>query len=132
LSREIGDLVSKSALHRWVQEAGERDCTKENLEWEGMIKRGEAPESFKEKKDLVVVEVDATSIASQRERGGKEERESKLEVKLRVMYTGRESYGKGKNRLKDKVVYGGLEGAEEFGEMRMHSYESYGLKGRRN
>ena len=32
------------------------------------------------------------------------------------MYTGRESYGKGKNRLKDKVVYGGLGGAEEFGE----------------
>ena len=80
MSREIGDLVSKSALHRWVQEAGERYCTKENLEWEGMIKRGEAPESFKEKKDLVVVEVDATSIASQRERGGKEEQKSKLEV----------------------------------------------------
>lgn len=116
LSREIGDWVSKSALHRWVQEAGERYCAKENLEWEGMIKRGEAPESFKEKKDLVVVEVDATSIARQRERWGKEEQKSKLEVKLGVMYTGRESYGKGKNRLKDKVVYGGLEGAEEFGE----------------
>jgi len=32
------------------------------------------------------------------------------------MYTGRERYGKGKHRLKEKVVYGGLEGAEEFGE----------------
>jgi hypothetical protein len=47
---------------------------------------------------------------------GKEGQKSKLEVKLGVMYTGRESYGKGKNRLKEKVVYGGLEGAEEFGE----------------
>lgn len=116
LSREIGDLVSKSLLHGWVQEAGQRYCEKENVEWEGMVKRGEAPESSAEKKDLVVVEVDATSIASQRARGRREEQKSRLEVKLGVMYTGRESYGKGKNRLKEKVVYGGLEGAEEFGE----------------
>jgi len=116
LSREIGDLVSKSLLHGWVREAGQRYCEKENLEWEGMVKRGESPESSGEKKDLVVVEVDATNIASQRARGKREEQKSRLEVKLGVMYTGRERYGRGKNRLKDKVVYGGLEGAEEFGE----------------
>ena len=116
LSREIGDLVSKSALHGWVQEAGERYCAEENLEWEGMVKRGEAPESSERRRGLVVVEIDATSIARQKERRREEGQKSKLEVKLGVMYTGRESYGRGKNRLKEKVVYGGLEGAEEFGE----------------
>jgi hypothetical protein len=117
LSREVGDLVSKSLVHGWVQEAGQRYCEKENLEWEGMVKRGESPGQRRgEKKDLVVVEVDATSIASQRARGRREEQKSRLEVKLGVMYTVRERYGRGKNRLKDKVVYGGLEGVEEFGE----------------
>jgi hypothetical protein len=97
LSREIGDLVSKFLLHGWVQEGGQRYCEKENLEWEGMVKRGESPESSGEKKDLVVVEVDATSLASQRVKGRSGEQKSKLEVKLGVMYTGRESYGEGKN-----------------------------------
>lgn len=116
LSREIGDLLSKSALHRWVQEAGRRYCEEEDLVWRGMIERGEVVDGGGEKRDLVVVEVDATNIASRRAAGKGEVQKSKLEVKLGGMYTGRESYGKGKHRLKEKVVYGGLEGAEEFGE----------------
>jgi hypothetical protein len=62
----------------------------------------------------VVLEVDGTMIHSQ------EKGEDDFEAKLGIMYSGKELESKKANhrryRLKEKVIYGGIEGTDDFGE----------------
>ncbi|MBA7671167.1 hypothetical protein ES703_79319 [subsurface metagenome] len=62
----------------------------------------------------MVLEVDGTMIHSQ------EKGEDDFKVKLGIMYSGKELESKKakhkRYRLKDKVTYGGIEGADDFGE----------------
>jgi hypothetical protein len=62
----------------------------------------------------VVLEVDGIMIHSQ------EKGEDDFEAKLGIMYSGKELESKKakhrRYRLKDKVVYAGIEGADDFGE----------------
>lgn len=65
-------------------------------------------------REIVVMEVDGTLVHPQ-EKGG-----DNFEVKLGITYLGKELESKKakqrRYRLKDKVIYGGVEGADDFGE----------------
>jgi hypothetical protein len=71
-------------------------------------------EGEEEEREIVVVEADGTMLSSQEERG------DRFEVKLGLMYTGKELESEGakwkRYRLKEKVLYGGVEEGEAFGE----------------
>jgi hypothetical protein len=64
--------------------------------------------------EAVVLEVDGTMLHSQ------EKGEDDFEAKLGIMYSGRELESKKakhrRYRLKEKVIYGEIEGADDFGE----------------
>jgi len=114
LAQEIGEELSHRTLHRWVQE----ECRK--LRGEGEAKRrrgfeeGDTLEGEEEEGEIVVVEVDGTMLSSHERRG------DRFEVKLGLMYSGKELESeeakRKRYRLKEKVVYGGVEEAEAFGE----------------
>jgi hypothetical protein len=79
----------------------------------------------------VVVEVDGTMLASQEKRG------EHLEAKLGLMYTGKELESEGakrrRYRLKEKVLYGGVEESQAFGEkLYLKGEESLSLGQARN
>ncbi|MBP7792216.1 MAG: UPF0236 family protein [Candidatus Goldbacteria bacterium] len=112
LGNEIGASIGRTTLHRFVREAGQKYSEIEKKQWLEM--REKEQDGPKEGKDLAVIEIDATYIHQQRRKW--QRNKENLDVKLGIIYTGRERFGKNKYRLKDKVVYGGIEGAEEFGE----------------
>jgi hypothetical protein len=65
-------------------------------------------------REIVVLEVDGTLLHSQ------EKGEDNFEAKLGIMYSGKELESKKakhrRYRLKEKVIYGGIEGTDDFGE----------------
>ena len=65
-------------------------------------------------REIVVLEVDGTLLHFQ------EKGEDNFEAKLGIMYSGKELESKKTKRrsyrLKEKVIYGGIEGADDFGE----------------
>jgi hypothetical protein len=65
-------------------------------------------------REIVVLEMDGTLLHSQ------EKGEDNFEAKLGIMYSGKELESKKakhrRYRLKEKVIYGGIEGADDFGE----------------
>jgi len=115
LGAEIGEVVSHRTLHRWVQEEGkklgaqEEEVRRRVFEGAQTLEREEGPE-----REIVVVEVDGTMLASQEKRG------EHFEAKLGLMYSGKELESKEakrrRYRLKEKVLYGGVEDSQAFGE----------------
>jgi len=112
LGNELGVSIGRTTLHGFVREAGKRYGEKEQEQWKEMGNKWD--ERQKEGRDLAVIEIDATYIHQQRRKW--QRYKGNLDVKLGIIYTGREKIGKDKYRLKEKIVYGGIEGAEEFGE----------------
>lgn len=114
LALVLGDEVNHRTIHHWVQKVGERVVEKEEEGREATFGCGEVPRRDGKVREIVVVEVDGTTVSSQ------EEGEEQFEMKLGVMYSGKELESKKakhkRYRLKEKVLYGGVEGAEEFGE----------------
>jgi len=114
LAQEIGEELSHRTLHRWVQEEGRRLRREEETKRRRIFEEGDTLEGEGEEREIVVVEVDGTMLSSQEERG------ERFEVKLGLMYTGKELESKEakrrRYRLKEKVLYGGVEEGEAFGE----------------
>jgi len=114
LALVIGEEVNHRTIHHWVQKVGGRVVEKEEERREATFGCGEVPRRDGRVREIVVVEVDGTTLSSQ------EEGEEQFEMKLGVMYSGKELESRRakrkRYRLKEKVLYGGVEGAEEFGE----------------
>jgi hypothetical protein len=115
LGEEIGEVVSHRTLHRWVQEQGGKLGAEEEEVRRRVFEVGDTLEQEEgQEREIVVVEVDGTMLASQDNRG------QRFEVKLGLMYTGKELESKEakhkRYRLKEKVLYGGVEEAQAFGE----------------
>lgn len=115
LGEEIGEVVSHRTLHRWVQEEGGKLGAEEEEVRGRVFEGGDTLEQEEgQEREIVVVEVDGTMLASQDNRG------QRFEVKLGLMYTGKELESKEakhkRYRLKEKVLYGGVEEAQAFGE----------------
>jgi hypothetical protein len=71
LGEEIGEVVSHRTLHRWVQEQGEELRAEEEEVRRRVFEGGDTLEQEEgEEREIVVVEVDGTMLASQEKRGG--------------------------------------------------------------
>jgi len=118
LAQEIGEVLSHRTLHRWVQEEGKRLRREEEAKRERVFEEGDTLDAEEEEREIVVVEVDGTMLSSQERQ--RMERGERFEVKLGLLYTGKELESKQarrkRYRLKEKVLYGGVEEAEAFGE----------------
>jgi len=114
LRHEIGDEISHRTIHRWAQEEGKKLRNEEEARQEAVFGRAEKVRNDGKEREIVVLEVDGTMIHSQ------EKGEDDFEAKLAIMYSGKELESKKakhrRYRLKDKVVYAGIEGADDFGE----------------
>jgi len=114
LRHEIGDEISHRTIHRWAQEEGKKLRDEEEARQEAVFGRAEKVRNDGKEREIVVLEVDGTMIHSQ------EKGEDDFEAKLGIMYSGKELESKKakhrRYRLKDKVVYAGIEGADDFGE----------------
>jgi hypothetical protein len=100
LSEELRTPVSAQSVHSWVQEMGERVVEHE------LTAPGVPPAT----RELVVAEWDDTLVRSQ------EEGERQFAVKLGIGYSQKQQVGAKRWKLPDKIIYGGVEGPEEFAE----------------
>jgi hypothetical protein len=114
LRHETGDEISYRTIHRWAQEEGKKLREEEEARQEAVFARAEKIRNDGKQREIVVLEVDGTMLHSQ------EKGEDDFEAKLGIMYTGKELESKKakhrRYRLKEKVVYGGIETADDFGE----------------
>lgn len=115
LSRELGERLGKSSLHRWVQQEGKRLLTQVRAEWEA-LQQAAAPPGEGAAAPAVVLEADATSLASQ-----DPQHPGRLVAKLGLAYTGKERYSsndakQAKYRLLNKLLCGGVTDWETFGQ----------------
>lgn len=114
LRHEIGDEISYRTIHRWAQEEGKKLREEEEARQEAVFGRAEKVRGDGKEREIVVLEVDGTLLHSQ------EKGEDNFKAKLGIMYSGKELESKKarhrRYRLKEKVIYGGIEGADDFGE----------------
>lgn len=116
LSRELGERIGKSRLHRWVQQDGQRLMTQVVAEWQALQQAAAPPRQGAAAPAAVVLEADATSLASQ-----DPQHPGRLWAKLGLAYTGKEVYSKAhakvaKYRLLNKLLCGGVTDWDTFGQ----------------
>ncbi|MCL5074521.1 MAG: UPF0236 family protein [Chloroflexi bacterium] len=113
-SEEVGEEVNHRMLWWMAQREGEKIVAKEEEEWKAVFEEGVVPERDEKEREIVVSEVDGIMLKAQGEA------EDRFEVRLGVLFSGRElesETAKHKRyRLVERVRYGGVEEAEEFGE----------------
>lgn len=114
LRRWIGAFVDHRTVYAWVKQAGVKVVAEEDALQEAVFGYGEVPPCAPGERELVVTEVDGTFIKAQREEF------PSFEVRLGVLFSGKElesTMAKHQRyRLLERVVYGGVERAEDFGE----------------
>lgn len=114
----LAGLMETALDHRtvyaWVQQAGARVVAEENEQQEAVFGRGEEAPRDSQVREIVVTEVDGTFLKGQREQA------PEFEVRLGVLYSGKElessTAKRRRYRLRERVLYGGVEAAEAFGE----------------
>lgn len=106
--------VDHRTVYAWVREAGAQVVAEEEVHQEAVFGHGEVPPCGEGDRELVVAEVDGTFVKAQRE--GVPD----FEVRLGVLYSGKElesiAAKHRRYRLLERVCYGGVESAEDFGE----------------
>lgn len=115
LQQWLGAFVDHRTVYSWVRQLGMEVVAEEEALQEAVFERGEAPPSALGERELVVAEVDGTFIKAQRE-----VRLRRIEVRMGVLFTGKtlESVTAKyrRYRLEERVLYGGVETAQDFGE----------------
>jgi len=116
LSRELGERLGKSSLHRWVQQDGQRLMAQVIAEWQALQQAAAPPHQGATAPAAVVLEADATSLASQ-----DPQHPGRLWAKLGLAYTGKERYSskdakQTKYRLLNKLLCGAVTDWETFGQ----------------
>jgi len=110
----MGTALDHRTVYAWVQQAGSQVVADEDEQQEAVFGRGQEAPSDPRVREMVVTEVDGTFLKAQRE-GAPE-----FEVRLGVLYSGKQlesSTAKHRRyRLQERVLYGGVEPAEAFGE----------------
>ncbi|MGA9533435.1 MAG: UPF0236 family protein, partial [Anaerolineales bacterium] len=110
----IDEQIDHRTLYRWVQQAGAAIVLEEDEQQQAVFRDGVVPERDPTQREIVLAEVDGTFLKSQREDG------DKFEVRLGVLATGKRlvsSTARHKRyRLLERVRYGGVEAAQDFGE----------------
>lgn len=106
--------IDHRSLYRWVQREGIVIVAEEDDLQQAVFQHGEVPERHPKERELILAEVDGTFLRAQREES------NRFEVRLGVLTTGKELESlTAKNRryrLQERVRYGGVEAAGDFGE----------------
>jgi hypothetical protein len=114
LSSFVEAPIDHRSLYRWVQKEGAAIVEEEDDLQEAVFQHGVIPDRDSKEREIVLAEVDGTFLRAQREEG------DKFEVRLGVLTTGKELESlTAKNRryrLQERVRYGGVEAAGDFGE----------------
>lgn len=110
----LGASLDHRTVYAWVQQAGAEVVEEEDDRQEAVFGCGEEPASDPGVREIVVTEVDGTFIKGQRQQA------PNFEVRLGVLFSGKECESATakhrRYRLKERVLYGGVEPAEAFGE----------------
>ena len=110
----LGVEIDHRTVHAWVQQAGQAVVEEEDAEQEAVFGDGEQPASDPGVREIVVTEVDGTFIKAQREEF------PSFEVRVGVLFSGKKlesaTARHRRYRLTERVLYGGIEPAEAFGE----------------
>lgn len=114
LAAWLGTPLDHRTVYAWVQQAGQVIVEEEDEQQEAVFEDGEQPVSDPGVREIVVTEVDGTFVKAQREGA------PNFEVRLGVLFSGKEQESATakhqRYRLKERVLYGGVEPAEAFGE----------------
>lgn len=114
LSRWLGTPLDHRTVYARVKQAGQVVVEEEDAQQEAVFEDGEQPVSDPAVREIVVTEVDGTFVKAQREGV------PNFEVRMGVLFSGKElesATAKHKRyRLMERVLYGGVEPAEAFGE----------------
>lgn len=114
----LGGLLDESldhrTLHRWLQQAGARIVAEQDHQQTAVFVHGEIPPRDVRQREIVLAEVDGTFLRAQREEG------PEFEVRLGVLTSGKAlespTARHRRYRLLERVRYGGVESARDFGE----------------
>jgi hypothetical protein len=111
--------IDHRSLYRWVQREGAAIVQEEDNLQKAVFQHGEVPTRNPKERELILAEVDGTFLRAQREES------DRFEVRLGVLATGKELESlTAKNRryrLKERIRYGGVETAGDFGERLSHA-----------
>jgi hypothetical protein len=114
LSGWLETPLDHRTVYGWVQQVGQVVVEEEDEQQRSAFEDGEQPPSDPGVREIVVTEVDGTFIKAQREGS------PSFEVRLGVLFSGKElesaTAKHRRYRLKERVLYGGVERAEVFGE----------------
>jgi hypothetical protein len=117
LRRLSGMQMSRMGIWKVVQAKGKEKRERVEEQRQKVFALGELPVSDKPAKKAVVVEIDGTMLASREVTDIEEVRgKRKMEVKLGVAFTGTQRVSKNRRRTVQRMVYGDIASAEEFGE----------------
>lgn len=110
----LGVWVDHRTVYSWVKQAGVKVIEEEDALQEAVFEHGEVPTSAPGERELVVAEVDGTFVKAQRETF------PSFEVRLGVLFSGKRLESATakhyRYRLEERVLYGGVEAAQDFGE----------------
>jgi hypothetical protein len=106
--------IDHRSLYRWVQKTGARIVEDEDKHQAAVFTHGEVPPRDHQEREIVLAEVDGTFLKAQREES------DRFEVRLGVLTTGKKLESRTakhkRYQLQERVRYGGVETAQDFGE----------------
>lgn len=110
----LQDRVDHRTVFAWVRAAGAQVVAEEDQQQEAVFARGEPAACDATEREIVVAQVDGTFLKAQREAG------ADFELRLGVLCSGKvleSATAKHRRyRLTERLCYGGVEGADDFGE----------------
>ncbi len=98
-------ILSRTTIHRMLQEVSETAIEVEKQEWEYCFKEGKLLRSGTQKTPLLYTEADGVNVHLQRERKANGERRKHYELKSAIAYEGWELIGDERYELVNKRVY---------------------------
>jgi len=114
LSAQVEAPIDHRSLYRWVQQEGVAIVTEEDDLQEAVFQHGEVPVRDPTQREIILAEVDGTFLRAQREES------DRFEVRLGVLTSGKAleslTAKHRRYRLQERVRYGGVETAGDFGE----------------
>lgn len=106
--------IDHRSLYRWIQKAGAQIVEEEDELQTDVFEHGVVPPRDRKEREIVLTEVDGTFLRAQREES------DRFEVRLGVLTTGKslesQTAQNRRYRLEERVRYGGVEAAQDFGE----------------
>jgi hypothetical protein len=114
LSGFLEEEIDHRSLYRWMQRTGAQIVEEEDEQQAEVFEHGVVPPRDHREREIVLAEVDGTFLRAQREES------DRFEVRLGVLTTGKSLVSKTakhqRYQLEERVRYGGVETAQDFGE----------------